>query len=238
MKRIGLLGGMSWQSTILYYSLLNEGVFRALGGVHSCDLVLRSFDFETIKSLQTTGDWDELDKILAGAIMDLKNSGCEIFLICTNTMHKCAPYIEANTGAKVLHIVDAISKNINAMGLRKVGFLGTKYAMEEGFLHDKYRENNIETIIPNELERQTIHRIIFDELVNGIINDDSRNQLIEICNRLRDNGAEGIIAGCTEIELILKPENLDFPLFESTKLHCVAAIEAILANAPKRDMDS
>lgn len=224
MNRLGLLGGMSWQSTALYYSYLNQGINEVLGGVHSCELVLHSFDFHEIKDLQVKGDWNALNAKLCDAALGLKHAGCDTILICTNTMHKWAAYIEENIGVKILHIVDAITHSLRNHNLNKVGFLGTKYAMEEDFLHAKYRSNGIETIIPDEKSRAEVHRIIFDELVNGIINEDSRNSLIKICNDLFANGAQGIIAGCTEIELILRPQDIEKPLFESTRLHCEMAL--------------
>lgn len=228
MKRLGLLGGMSWQSTALYYSLLNEAVHKALGGVHSCDLYLHSFDFQKIKDLQIANDWSELNKVLSESAKALKAAGCEKLLICTNTMHKCAEYVLEDAGIEIIHIVDAISKEIHQHQFSNVGFMGTKYAMEEDFLHSRYRANQINTIIPNEADRDEIHRIIFDELVNGIIRENSRKKLIEISNRLFEKGAQGLIAGCTEIELILRQSDLDIPLFESTKLHCKMAIAEIL----------
>jgi aspartate racemase len=226
MKTIGLIGGMSWESTALYYQSLNRGVQEKLGGVHSCKCVLYSVDFADISAAQHKGDWKALGHLMVNAAKSLEAAGAEGILICTNTMHKLASLVEDAVAIPLLHIVDATAEKIQEHSLKKLGFIATRFSMEGDFLTNRYQEKfGIQTIIPNAAERDDIHRIIYEELVKGIINEASRAKLLEIMISLKERGAEGIILGCTEIELLVSAADLDMPLFPTAKLHSEKAIQ-------------
>ena len=229
MKTIGLLGGMSWESSIEYERIINEEVRARLGGVHSADLVIRSYDFAEIEKLQETGDWDEAGRILAADARALQVAGAEIIVLCTNTMHKVAGAIEAAIDVPFLHLADVTASAVREVGLSRVALLGTRYTMEEDFYRDRLEQQGLVVLIPEEPDRSTIHDVIFSELVRGAINDESKGRYLGAIRRLRDRGAEGVIAGCTEIELLVSADDLDCPYFPTTRLHALAAVDFALA---------
>ncbi|MBI3193899.1 MAG: aspartate/glutamate racemase family protein [Ignavibacteriae bacterium] len=224
MKTIGLIGGMSWESTLHYYRIINEEVKRKLGGFHSAKCVLVSVDFEEIERLQREGRWEEMGIILNDAAINLEQAGAEFFILCTNTMHKVATQIQNHVNIPFLHIAEATAKQIKQQHISAVGLLGTKYTMEQEFYKSKLESNGLHILIPNDDERVTIHRIIFDELVHGIVNEGSRNHYKSIMNKLTERGAEGIILGCTEIGLLVNQEDAIVPLFDTTLIHAQEAV--------------
>jgi len=221
MKALGLLGGMSWESSVVYEKIINESVRDALGGVASADLIVRSFNFADIEKLQATHDWDSAGEVLARSAADLERVGAEAIVLCTNTMHRVAGAIETAISVPLLHIVDATGKAIQATRVKRVALLGTRYTMEQPFYRDALAERyNLEVVVPSEEERDTIHSIIYDELVQGIINPASREQVLDIIGRMsREDAVQGVIAGCTEIELLVTQDDLDVPYFPTTTLH-------------------
>ena len=221
MKTLGLLGGMSWESSVVYEKIINESVRDALGGVASADLIVRSFNFADIEKLQATHDWDSAGEVLARSAADLERVGAEAIVLCTNTMHRVADAIETAISVPLLHIVDATGKAIQATRVKRVALLGTRYTMEQPFYRDALAERyNLEVVVPSEEERDTIHNIIYDELVQGIINPGSREQVLEVIGRMsREDAVQGVIAGCTEIELLVTRDDLDVPYFPTTTLH-------------------
>ncbi|MGA0848207.1 MAG: aspartate/glutamate racemase family protein [Pontimonas sp.] len=221
MKTLGLLGGMSWESSVVYEKIINESVRDALGGVASADLIVRSFNFADIEKLQATHDWDSAGEVLARSAADLERVGAEAIVLCTNTMHRVADAIETAISVPLLHIVDATGKAIQATRVKRVALLGTRYTMEQPFYRDALAERyNLEVVVPSEEERDTIHSIIYDELVQGIINLASREQVLEVIARMsREDAVQGVIAGCTEIELLVTQDDLDVPYFPTTTLH-------------------
>ncbi|MBF4695968.1 aspartate/glutamate racemase family protein [Fusibacter ferrireducens] len=229
MKTIGLLGGMSWESSLEYYRIINEEVKLKLGGSHSAKCVMFSFDFHDVETLQHNGDWESLTKEMVTQAQNLKNAGAEFIVICTNTMHLMAPNIEQETGLKVLHIADVTGKSIKLKNLKKVALLGTKFTMEGDFykavLKDKH---DIDVIIPNESDRQIVHDIIYNELVVGIINPESKLQYAKIIEKLASDGAEGVILGCTEIPLLIQQQDVSIPVFDTTEIHSKAAVSFAL----------
>ncbi|MBU2699531.1 aspartate racemase [Sporomusaceae bacterium BoRhaA] len=226
MKTIGLIGGMSWESSLEYYRIINETVKLKLGGFHSAECLMYSVDFEKIEVLQHQNKWDELANIMVQAAEKLKNGGADFIVICTNTMHKLASDIEDRVGIKVLHIAEVTGEKIIQRGIRKVGLLGTKFTMEQDFykkiLKEKY---HINVVIPDANEREGIHEIIYNELCKGIINDASKEKYQKIISHLALNGAEGIVLGCTEIPLLIKQEDVKIPVFDTTTIHAVSAVE-------------
>ena len=225
MKAIGLLGGMSWESTILYYQMINEGVRQRRGGLHSAKILMHSVDFAEIEHCQVTGQWEKAGLQLAQAAVGLQRSGADTILICTNLMHKVAPIIEAQIDVPLLHIADAAGRAIGKRGLKKIGLLGTRYTMEEKFYRQRLADNfGIEVVIPEADERELVHRVIFEQLCRGQINAEDRRSYLEIIEQLRGQGAEGVILGCTEIPLLIQPEHTDLPLFNTTALHAEAAL--------------
>jgi len=226
MKTIGMLGGMSWESTKEYYEILNRLAFERLGENHSCPCLIHSFDFEKIDNLQHLGKWKELTQLLSQSAIALESAGAEIMLICTNTMHKLAGDIEAKLNIPLLHIADAVGSAIKSSGIEKVGLLGTRFTMEGAFYRDRLLEkNHIQTLIPNTMQREVIHGVIYGELVKGIVTRDSRKKFVEIINDLVHKGAGGIILGCTEIPLLIRQQDTSIPLFNSTLLHANAAFQ-------------
>ena len=229
MKTIGLIGGMSWESSLEYYRIVNETVKEKLGGLHSCKCLMYSVDFGVIEALQHQNKWDELTKLMIEAAQNLKHGGADFIVICTNTMHKMAPEIEHATGLNVLHIADVTGAAISKNQIQKVGLLGTRFTMEGDFYKKRLKDNyDIEVIIPEDADRQIIHDIIYNELCLGIIKDDSRQKYIDIINKLCANGAEGIILGCTEIPLLIKQSDVLIPVYDTTKIHAESAVEFAL----------
>ena len=229
MKTIGLIGGMSWESSLEYYRIVNETVKEKLGGLHSCKCLMYSVDFGVIEALQHQNKWDELTKLMIEAAQNLKHGGADFIVICTNTMHKMAPEIEHATGLNVLHIADVTGAAISKNQIQKVGLLGTRFTMEGDFYKKRLKDNyDIEVIIPEDTDRQIIHDIIYNELCLGIIKDDSRQKYIDIINKLCANGAEGIILGCTEIPLLIKQSDVLIPVYDTTKIHAESAVDFAL----------
>ena len=230
MKTIGLLGGMSWESTVLYYQLLNEGVRERLGGLHSAKILLHSVDFAEIEQFQVKGQWQQAGEALSHAAVGLQQAGADMMLICTNLMHKVAPIIEAAIDVPLLHIADAAGTAIQRQGLKKVGLLGARYTMEEDFYRQRLLDNfGIEVIIPTEDERNLVHQVIFDELCCGKFIAESRSSYLEIIDNLGKRGAEGVILGCTESPLLVKPEDTDLELFNTAALHAKMVLELCFA---------
>jgi aspartate racemase len=229
MKLIGLIGGMSWNSTLEYYRLLNEMIASRLGSLHSAKIMLYSLDFEEIECAQRESRWDDAASILAEAGKALKQAGADFLLICTNTMHKVADAVSESSGLPVLHIVDATGKAIRAQGLSKVGLLGTRFVMGEPFYRDRFKERfGIDVVVPAEDDQAIIHRIIYDELCRGEVSISSRQVCLKVIEGLKGRGAEGVILGCTELPLLIRPDDVQIPLFDTTRLHAEAAVELAL----------
>ncbi len=230
MKTIGMIGGMGWESSALYYAAINRGVRDALGGNHSAQVVLDSCNFAVVEHLQHDGEWERLGQMLAASARRLEAAGADFLLLCTNTMHKVAPQIEAATTIPLLHIADPLGKVIHAAGLTQVGLLGTAFTMEQDFLKDRLaQEHGIACLVPDAEDRATVHRVIYEELLRGDVFEDSRDSYLAVVRRLADSGAQGIILGCTEIGMLLKQEDSPLPLFDTTALHAAAAVDAVLA---------
>ena len=229
MKTIGLLGGMSWESTVSYYQTINRVVGKHLGGLHSARIVLYSVDFHEIERLQHAGRWSEAAEILVDAARRLERAGAECLVLCTNTMHKVAPEIAASVAIPLLHIADATAKRVAATGLRTVGLLGTRFTMEEDFYRGRLTSTQeIEVLTPDPEDRATVHRVIYEELCLGRIRDESRIHFSRIVRNLVSRGAEGVILGCTEIGLLLRPDDVTVPLFDTAEIHAEeAALHAI-----------
>ena len=220
MKTLGLIGGMSWESTIPYYRIINETVRERLGGLHSARIILYSVDFHDIERLQQAGAWDEAGRILADAARSLEAAGAEGLALCTNTMHKVAAAIEAAVTIPLLHIADPTAAAVKQAGIRTVGLLGTRFTMEQEFYRGRLMaRHGLTVIIPDPADREIVHRVIYEELCQGEIRAESRAQYREIMQRLINAGAEGIILGCTEIALLVRPEDAPAPLFDTTGLH-------------------
>lgn len=237
MKTIGLLGGMSWESTAVYYRLINEGVKARLGGLHSAKLVLYSVDFQEIEELQHAADWDEAGKVLAKAAHFLQLAGADFLVICTNTMHKVAPAIEREINIPILHIADATAAVIKGLGIRTVGLLGTRFTMEQDFYTGRLRERHgLQVLIPDENERERVHQIIYNELCLGKVLNESRGKYCHIIRSLAQRGAEGIILGCTEIAMLIGQKDSPVPLFDTTRIHAQKAVDwAIEGVRPNTD---
>ncbi|WP_318389751.1 aspartate/glutamate racemase [Enterobacter sp.] len=230
MKTIGLLGGMSWESTIPYYRLINEGVKARLGGLHSASLLLHSVDFHEIEACQSSGDWHKAGVILADAAAGLEQAGAQGIVLCTNTMHKVAEQIEARCSVPFLHIADATGKAIEAAGLNKVALLGTRYTMEQDFYRGRLAEvNGIATTIPDEADRERVNQIIFEELCLGTFSDLSRQYFINLIERMAEQGAQGVIFGCTEIGLLVLEDRCQIPVFDTAALHAADVVEFMLS---------
>ncbi|MFF2927998.1 aspartate/glutamate racemase family protein [Streptomyces celluloflavus] len=229
MKTIGLIGGMSWESTAVYYRLLNEQVRERLGGLHSAKCVLYSVDFAQIERLQTAGRWDEAGDVLADAARSLQAAGADLLLICTNTMHKVADQVAAAVGIPLLHLADASAAAVRTTGLRRVGLLGTAFTMEQDFYRDRLAGHGLTVLVPDVDDRAVVHKVIYEELCLGIVREESRAAYAEVISRLVASGAQGIILGCTEIELLIGPEHSTVPVFATTRLHAEAAVTAALA---------
>ena len=232
MRTVGLIGGMSWESSLTYYQRINTLVKERLGGLHSARLVLYSVDFQVIETLQRGGRWDEAGQQLADAGRALRAAGAECLLICTNTMHKVAETVESSAGLPLLHIADTTGDAIRAAGLGRIGLLGTRFTMEEAFYRERLRERHgIDVITPEEADRARVHAIIYEELCLGRLLDTSRAELLAIVDRLAAQGAQGVVLGCTELPLLVQPGQCALPLFDTTELHARAAVEFALAAA-------
>ena len=228
MKRIGLLGGMSWESSIEYERLINTEVRERLGGTASADLIIRSYDFAAIEALQERGAWDEAGQLLASDASTLVGAGADVIVLCTNTMHRVADAIEEALDVPFLHIADATADAIDESGVDVIGLLGTRYTMEHEFYRGRLEARGLTVVIPDEPDRTTVHDVIFGELVRGVVSDESRGAYLEIIDRLLQRGAQGIIAGCTEIELLVTPDDVTVPYFPTTALHARAAVDFAL----------
>jgi len=225
MKTIGLIGGMSWESTAEYYRIINEAVKENLGRLHSAKIVMYSVDFEEVEQLQHKGRWGKATDLMIDAAKRVERSGADFVLICTNTMHKMAGDVAANINIPLLHIADATAEKITSLGLKKIGLLVTKFTMEQDFYKGRLKEKfGIRVVIPNESEREIVHNVIYKELCLGEIKDLSRERIKTIINGLSDNGAQGIILGCTELPLLIKQEDCPVPLFDTTIIHAKAAV--------------
>ncbi|SOE03293.1 aspartate/glutamate racemase family protein [Blastococcus haudaquaticus] len=228
MKTIGLLGGMSWESSALYYRLLNESVREQLGGLHSARCVLLSVDFAEIERLQVAGDWARAGDLLAADARSLQAAGADLVVLCTNTMHTVAGTVTAALDVPFLHIGDSTAAAVTAAGLSRIGLLGTSYTMEQPFLVDRLSAAGLEVVVPDAADRAAVHRVIFEELVRGIVREGSRRTYQEVIDRLVDRGAQGVVLGCTEIELLIGPDDVPVPTFPTTALHVAAAVRAAL----------
>lgn len=229
MKTIGLIGGMSWESSLEYYRIINEQVIEKLGGLHSAKSLMYSLDFDLIEKLQQQEKWDELTSIMIKAAQDLEKGGADFVLICTNTMHKMADDVQDNINIPLLHIADTTAERIKEKSLKKVGLLGTNFTMEKDFYKGRLtNKHGLEVIVPKKEDRQIIHQIIYQELCLGEIKSSSRDQYVKILNKLVDSGAEAVILGCTEIPLLVHQEDVNIPLFDTTSIHAETAVEYAL----------
>ncbi len=228
MKTIGLLGGMSWESSIEYERIINTEVRRRLGGAHSADLLIRSYDFAVIEALQEAGDWEAAGQVLADDAARLEQAGADVIVLATNTMHKVARQIEDAIRIPFLHIADATAEAVEAEGIEAIALLGTRYTMEQDFYRGRLTAHGLEVLVPGAGDRTFIHDVIFSELVQGRIVEASKQRYIEIIDRLHDRGAEGVIAGCTEIELLVTPDDVEQPYFPTARIHAMAAVDFAL----------
>jgi aspartate racemase len=229
MKRIGLLGGMSWESSAEYYRLINEATRDRLGGLHSADCLLRSIDFAEVERLQRTGDWDQAGALLAAEASALEAAGAELLVLCTNTMHKVADAITDAIAIPFVHIADTTARAVHARGLTTVGLLATAYTMEQDFYVGRLRDlHGLHVLVPDEPDRRIVHEVIYEELCVGVIADDSRTKYRRIIRDLADRGADGILLGCTEIDLLIGPQDAPVPVFDTTRLHAHRAVDLAL----------
>ena len=225
MRTLGLLGGMSWESTLPYYRLLNERVRERLGGLHSAKLLLYSVDFAEIEALQHRGEWDAAGEILADAAVRLQGAGAQALVICTNTMHRVAAQVEAATAVPLLHIADATARRIHAAGIRSVGLLGTRFTMEQAFYRERLERTGLEVFIPDANARERIHAVIYGELCMGVIREESRAFYRQAIEALVERGAQGVILGCTEIALLVGADDAAVPLFDTARIHAEDAAD-------------
>ena len=229
MKTIGLIGGMSWESSIEYYRIINETTKAKLGGLHSAKSMMVSVDFAEIEILQHQGKWTEAAQLLIDAAKNLENGAADFIVLCTNTMHKVADDIQANVNLPLLHIADATAQLVKQAGIQRIGLLGTRFTMEEEFYKGRLSQKyGLSVNIPNAQQREIVHRVIYDELVLGRIEQNSKEQYIDIIRHMIDQGAEGIILGCTEIGLLIHEQDSSVPLFDTTRIHAEAAVEYAL----------
>ncbi len=229
MRTVGLLGGMSWESSALYYRLLNEAVRDRLGGLHSARCVLLSVDFAEIERLQVTGAWDRAGQLLAADAQALQAAGADVVLLCTNTMHRVADALTDVLGVPLLHIGDVTAEAVRAAGLDRVGLLGTAFTMEQPFLVDRLAAHGLEVLVPGADDRAEVHRVVYEELCLGVVREESRRRYREVVGRLAARGAQGVVLGCTEIELLIGPGDVELPVFPTTRLHVDAAVAVALA---------
>ncbi len=229
MKTIGLLGGMSWESTLDYYRAINEGMNRALGGLHSAKIVLHSVDFAPIEALQHAGAWDAAAQLLADAARGIETAGADFLLICTNTMHRVAAQVEEAIRIPLVHIADATAEALNSAGIQSTGLLGTAFTMEQDFYKGRLADNfGLKVLVPETADRQVIHRVIYHELCMGELNPSSRSEYLRIIDTLAEQGAEAVILGCTEIGMLVKQADTSVPLFDSTAIHAQKAVRLAL----------
>lgn len=228
MKTIGLIGGMSWESTVSYYKIINETVKEQLGGLHSAKILLYSVDFAEIEKCQASGEWEKSGEILAEAAHNLEKAGADFIVICTNTMHKVVSIIQKKIRIPVLHIAEATAQELKKDNIKKVALLGTKYTMTQDFYKDKIQENQIEVIIPEEKDIEFVNHVIYDELCLGVINEDSRKEFKRIIEDLKASGAQGVILGCTEIGLLVQQKDSCLSVYDTTEIHARKAALAAL----------
>ncbi len=228
MKTIGLVGGMSWESTALYYRLINEGVKKRLGGLHSAKIVLYSVDFQEIEALQHAGEWDRAGEVLAAAGRAVEAAGADFLLICTNTMHRVAEQVESAISIPLLNLADATAERILARGMRTVGLLGTAFTMEQDFYRGRLENRGIEVLVPGAADRAVVHRVIYEELCQGRVKKGSRAEYLRIIDALGERGAEGVIEGCTEIVMLVDERHTHMPLFDTTAIHADEAVRLAL----------
>jgi aspartate racemase len=228
VKTIGLIGGMSWESSLLYYRLINQGVNQRLGGLHSAKLLMQSVDFAPLEKLQHTGDWDGAAEILIDAARRLETAGADFFLIATNTMHQVAEAVAASVSIPLLHIADTTAKVLLHDQVRRVGLLGTAFTMELDFYRERIEQKGIEIVVPEMHDRQMVHDIIYQELCQGKVDDDSREVYLAIIDRLREQRIDGVILGCTEIGMLVESHHTDIPLYDTTAIHAASAVDFAL----------
>lgn len=229
MKTIGLIGGMSWESSIEYYRIINETVKERMGGLHSAKSVMYSVDFAEIELLQRQGRWDEATRLMIDAARQVERGGADLVVVCTNTMHKMADDIQQAVRIPLLHIADATAERVRTQGLERVGLLGTRFTMEEDFYRGRLASKyHLTVLIPGPADREIVHRIIYDELVRGEVKPSSKAEYLRVIDRLTENGAQGIILGCTEIGLLINQADSRVPLFDTTRIHAVAAVDFAL----------
>jgi len=224
MKTIGLLGGMSWESTVPYYRIINQAVNERLGGLHSAKVVLYSVDFDGIERLQHAGEWEEAGDVLIDAARRLETAGADFLVLCTNTMHKLAPQIESALGIPLLHIADATALAVREAAIDTIGLLGTRFTMTKGFYQRALEKHGIETVIPDPSGVETVNRIIYDELVVRDLRDPSRDAVLEVMDGLVREGAEGVVLGCTELPFLIRQSDTSVPVFDTTAIHCRKAL--------------
>ena len=229
MKTIGLLGGMSWESSVLYEELINTEVREKLGGTHSADLLIRSYNFAEIEAMQSAGEWDAAGERLSADAQKLVAAGAEVIGLCANTMHRVAPAIEAAVDVPFVHICDAIASEVKDQGLTSIGLLGTQFTMEEGFYRERLEGAGLSVLVPPNDEQQMVHKVIYDELVQGVLNRSSHEDFLDVIDRLGAAGAEGVLAGCTEIELLVSEDDVFIPFFASTEIHARELVNVALA---------
>jgi aspartate racemase len=228
VKTIGLLGGMSWESTALYYRLINEGIKARLGGLHSARIAMVSVDFQEIESMQHRGDWDGAADALIDAARSIEAAGADFLLICTNTMHKVADQVESAINIPLLHLADATALAIKQQGISTVGLLGTAFTMQQDFYKGRLAHHNLDVLVPKDTDIEQVHRIIYEELCLGVVKPESRQVYLGVMDNLRNQGAQAIIEGCTEIVLLVQQQHTDIPLFDTTAIHAQAAVEHAL----------
>ncbi|MGW2214687.1 aspartate/glutamate racemase family protein [Nonomuraea sp. NPDC001684] len=229
MRTIGLIGGLSWESTVIYYQIINQRTREHLGGSHSANSLIWSVDYTTVEDLIFADRWDEVSTLLTGAGRRLEDSGADVLLVCSNTFSRVSDDVERAVGVPVLHIADAVGAEIRARGMRKVGLLGTRFTMEEPFYLDRLAAHGVEVVVPRREQRKLVHDVIFDELVRGVIREASRDAYARIIQDLADDGAEGVVLGCTEIELLISEKHSPIPVLPSARLHAEAAVGFALA---------
>jgi aspartate racemase len=228
MKTIGLIGGMSWESTLEYYRIINEMVKEKLGGLNSAKILMYSVNFAEIAELQHKDEWSELSQILTDIAVKLENGGAEAVLICTNTMHKVADEVQKGINVPLINIIDVTAERIKNKGLKRVGLLGTKFTMEDEFYRKRLEKYGIQVLIPDEEGREVVHSVIYNELCVGVIKPESKEAYLKIIQDLSSKGAEGVVLGCTEIPLLIKQEDCDIPIFDTTRIHAEAAVKFAL----------
>jgi len=232
MRKIGLIGGMSWESSLIYYKIINEKVRELSGGFHSAKCVMESVDFAEIEALQHKNDWHSLEKLMIQAAQHVENAGAELLLLCTNTMHLCSNAIQSNTSIPFLHIAEATGTALEQSGIEKALLLGTKFTMERRFYADILQQKfNIETLTPDKQDREVIHRVIYEELVHGKITSTAKESYQRIIEKSTAAGAQGVILGCTEIPLLIKPNDVSIPVFDTTRIHAESAVHFAMNTA-------